>query len=175
MLVLRNLHNYLTQILSPPSIHTALLLTPEGALVSYASRTENENEVGSATSSRTTPTIAAAELAGDGLPPKSGGSENGTKGVSVITELRPQSPNGTVSQPVAQSLPHGQGLGEPAKTQIRSKDDIRIVAGLSAEVWAETRGTEGEEGTVEGEVGVNLRVAFDVGTDFLGLFFLRYT
>ncbi|KIM70107.1 hypothetical protein SCLCIDRAFT_101453 [Scleroderma citrinum Foug A] len=78
MLVLRNLHNYLTQILSPPSIHTALLLTPEGALVSYATGKENE---------------------------------------------------------------------------IRSKDEIRIVAGLSAEVWAETRGTEGEEGTVEGELG----------------------
>lgn len=169
MLVLRNLHNYLTQILSPPSIHTALLLTPEGALVSYA--TGKENEVGSVTRSRMTPTIATAELAGDGSPPKSAELEKGTKGVSVASEIRPQSPNGTVSQPIVQSSPHCQGPGGPANAQIRSKDEIRIVAGLSAEVWAETRGTEGEEGTVEGEVGVDLRVPFDVETNFLGLLF----
>ncbi|KAI6163760.1 hypothetical protein EDD17DRAFT_1475620 [Pisolithus thermaeus] len=85
MLVLQSLHNYLAQVLSPPSIHTALLVTPEGALVSYA------------------PTPLTA-----------------TQG----------------------------DLG-----RVRSKDEVRKVAGLSAEVWAETRGVEGEEGMVESELG----------------------
>lgn len=133
MLVLRSLHNYLSQILSPPAIHTALLITPEGALVSYACRTENENE-------GTTPTIAPVELAGDGLSPNSTESET--------IEPRSHSPNSAVSQMLAAL--HGQG------GQVRSKDEIRIVAGLSAEVWAETRVTEGEEATVESEVGVVL-------------------
>ncbi|KAL4067331.1 hypothetical protein V8B97DRAFT_953909 [Scleroderma yunnanense] len=136
MLVLGNLHNYLAQILSPPSIHTALLLTPEGALVSYASQMENKNDVGPATSPRMTPTMAPAQLAGDGLPSKSTELDKGVGGVSG-TELRLYSPSSTM----------------PRETQARSKDEIRIVAGLSAEVWAETRGTEDEEGTVESELG----------------------
>jgi hypothetical protein len=36
MLVLSALHNLLTQILSPPDLHTAILLTPEGQLVCTA-------------------------------------------------------------------------------------------------------------------------------------------
>jgi hypothetical protein len=43
----------------------------------------------------------------------------------------------------------------------RSKDEIWILAGLSAEVWAETRGEEGIEkgmGMVESEVGYSCEV-----------------
>ena len=37
MLVLSTLHKLLSQILTLPDLHTALLLTPEGQLVSFAS------------------------------------------------------------------------------------------------------------------------------------------
>ncbi|EIN14379.1 hypothetical protein PUNSTDRAFT_56530 [Punctularia strigosozonata HHB-11173 SS5] len=37
MLVLSTLHNLLEQVLDPPGLHTAVLLTPEGQLVSFAS------------------------------------------------------------------------------------------------------------------------------------------
>ena len=37
MLVLSTLHKLLSQILSLPELHTAVLLTPEGQLVSHAS------------------------------------------------------------------------------------------------------------------------------------------
>ncbi|KAG1738681.1 isoprenoid synthase domain-containing protein [Suillus paluster] len=85
MLNLPTLHTYLTQLLSPTdTIHTALLLTPEGAVVSFA-----------------------------------------------LGLLRTQSLQ-------------------------RSKDEIWILAGLSAEVWAETRCEEGDGkgmGMVESELG----------------------
>ncbi|KAG2122596.1 hypothetical protein DEU56DRAFT_718968, partial [Suillus clintonianus] len=80
MLNLPTLHTYLTQLLSPTdTIHTALLLTPEGAIVSFA-----------------------------------------------LLHLA------------------------------RSKDEIWILAGLSAEVWAETRCEEGDAkgmGMAESELG----------------------
>ncbi|KAG1773541.1 hypothetical protein EDD22DRAFT_742186, partial [Suillus occidentalis] len=89
MLNLSTLQTYLTQLLSPTdSIHTALLLTPEGAIVSFA----------------------CSSTASD----------------------------------------------ERNTTHARSKDEIWILAGLSAEVWAETRGEEGIEkgmGMAESEVG----------------------
>jgi hypothetical protein len=37
MLVLSSLHNLLSQVILLPSLHTAVLFTPEGQLVSYAS------------------------------------------------------------------------------------------------------------------------------------------
>ena len=37
MLLLSSLHNLLQQVLSLPDLHTAVLFTPEGQLVSYAS------------------------------------------------------------------------------------------------------------------------------------------
>ncbi|KAI6048016.1 isoprenoid synthase domain-containing protein [Pisolithus marmoratus] len=97
MLVLQSLQNYLSQVLSPPSIHTALLVTPEGALVSYASQLDCRNDQGSVS----------------------------------------------------------RALG-----RVRSKDEVRKVAGLSAEVWAETR-MEGEAGMVESELGRILVLAVE--------------
>ncbi|KAG1839994.1 hypothetical protein DFJ58DRAFT_667424 [Suillus subalutaceus] len=86
MLNLSTLQTYLTQLLSPAdTIHTALLLTPEGAIVSFA-----------------------------------------CSGSSQTMSLQ------------------------------RSKDEVWILAGLSAEVWAETRSEEGAEkgiGMAESEVG----------------------
>ena len=38
MLMLSMLHSLLSQVLSPPNIHTALLFTPPGELVSVASQ-----------------------------------------------------------------------------------------------------------------------------------------
>jgi hypothetical protein len=73
MLVLSSLHNLLLQVLSLPTLHTAVLFTPEGQLVSYAS--------------------------------------------------------------------------DPSKT----KDDIRVVVGVSGEIWQETK--QRGMGMVESEVG----------------------
>lgn len=44
MLVLSTLHNLLAQILSLPDLHTALLLTPEGQLVSFAAETSRPKD-----------------------------------------------------------------------------------------------------------------------------------
>ncbi|KAG1821844.1 uncharacterized protein BJ212DRAFT_1264195 [Suillus subaureus] len=89
MLNLSTLQTYLTQLLSPTdTIHTALLLTPEGAIVSFACSS------------------------------------------SQMMCLQ------------------------------RSKDEIWILAGLSAEVWAETRSEEGVEkgmGMAESEVSWSSR------------------
>ncbi|KAH7930440.1 hypothetical protein BV22DRAFT_1055001 [Leucogyrophana mollusca] len=103
MLILPKLHAYLTQLLSP-GIHTALLLTPEGALVSFA------------------------------------------------------------SDPCLVS-PTAEGEATPTHPQSRSKDEIRIVAGLSAEVWAETRGGEAEAGMVESELGRILVLPIEEGAN----------
>lgn len=54
----------------------------------------------------------------------------------------------------------GSGSSQTISLQ-RSKDEIWILAGLSAEVWAETRGEEGIEkgmGMVESEVGCSREV-----------------
>jgi hypothetical protein len=44
MLVLSTLHNLLSRVLSPPNIHTAVLLTPSGQLVSLASDPERPKD-----------------------------------------------------------------------------------------------------------------------------------
>jgi hypothetical protein len=125
MLVLPTLHTYLSQLLSPPSIHTALLLTPEGALVSYASQTST----GSATFAHS----PSSSVGAGGMP-------------SSPSSVGSSSP----STPLA------------SETGLRSKDEIRMAAGLGAEVWAETR--EEEEGMVESEVSADRcirRVLYD--------------
>jgi len=124
MLVLPTLHTYLSQLLSPPSIHTALLLTPEGALVSYASQTST----GSATFAHS----PSSSVGAGGMP-------------SSPSSVGSSSP----STPLA------------SETGLRSKDEIRMAAGLGAEVWAETR--EEEEGMVESELGRILVLAVEDG------------
>ncbi|KAF7337611.1 hypothetical protein MSAN_02234400 [Mycena sanguinolenta] len=88
MLVLSRLQASLAQILAPPALHTAVLLTPAGQLVSFASRF-------SATPS-----------------------------------------------------PDGVDAG-------RTKDEIRVIAGLSGEVWQETwrDGEDGGDGVDTGPAG----------------------
>ena len=44
MLVLSTLHQLLSQILSSPHLHTAVLLTPSGELVSFASSFERPKD-----------------------------------------------------------------------------------------------------------------------------------
>lgn len=44
MLVLSTLHQLLSQILSAPHLHTAVLLTPSGELVSFASSFERPKD-----------------------------------------------------------------------------------------------------------------------------------
>ncbi|KZT27556.1 hypothetical protein NEOLEDRAFT_1023777, partial [Neolentinus lepideus HHB14362 ss-1] len=44
MLVLSALHDVLTQVLSLPDLHTAVLLTPSGELISYASDPANSKD-----------------------------------------------------------------------------------------------------------------------------------
>lgn len=125
MLVLQNLHGYLTQILSPPAVHTALLLTPEGALVSYAARTHVETE---------------GDCASDGR-----GSE------SVETETEAEGRTNERESEATSSTPRSTVPG-PSSPGTRSKDEIRMVASLSAEVWGDTEG--GGECSVESEVSV---------------------
>lgn len=46
MLVLSTLHDLLSQLVEPHSVHTAMLLTPSGQLVSYAGdQTKTKDEV----------------------------------------------------------------------------------------------------------------------------------
>lgn len=138
MLILPNLHTYLSQLLSPPSIHTALLLTPEGALVSYASQMSPESFTHGSQSSS-----GSSIISGAGATPSSPSS----------TKSNASSNAGT---------PHGSKPGSVASIEVRtgpalqrSKDEIRMAAGLGAEVWAETRGEA--EGMVESEVSSRKR------------------
>lgn len=162
MLVLQSLHNYLAQVLSPPSIHTALLVTPEGALVSYASQLDCENDQGSVSSFGTTPTARAIELTADGHPGQSPDCSAGKRTSSDVAASAPSnspSPSraaSTVARPTPLTTTTQGELG-----RVRSKDEVRKVAGLSAEIWAETRGVEGEEGMVESELGRILVVAVE--------------
>lgn len=158
MLVLQSLHNYLTQVLSPPSIHTALLVTPEGALVSYASQLDCENDQGSVSSFGTTPTARAIELTADG--PRSDQSLDSSAGQRTSSNVAASAPFNSPSpsraaSTVAGPTPLTTSRGELGR--VRSKDEVRKVAGLSAEVWAET----GEEGMVESELGRILVVAVE--------------
>ena len=138
MLVLPTLHTYLSQLLSPPSIHTALLLTPEGALVSYASQTTAENSSGAvlthgSQSGFNSPTVSGA-----------GGIPSSPCSVKSNGSLIPSTPQG--SEP-------GSVVSIGSRTRPapqRSKDEIRMAAGLGAEAWAETKGEEA--GMVESEV-----------------------
>ena len=143
MLVLPTLHTYLSQLLSPPSIHTALLLTPQGALVSYASQTNAE---GSFTptfthGSQGSPSSSIVASGAGGTPP----SPNSFKAhESPRTSTAQDSKPGSVASIEARAGPMPR----------RTKDEIRMVAGLGAEVWAETR--KDDEGMVESEVSCNV-------------------
>ena len=136
MLVLPTLHTYLSQLLCPPSIHTALLLTPEGALVSYASQI-NASAPAFTQGSQCSPSSSTI-ISGTGGTPSSPSSvkSNGSSSTSTPQDSKP----GSVASIDTRTGPAPH----------RSKDEIRMVAGLGAEVWAETR--EEGEGMVESEV-----------------------
>lgn len=134
MLVLPTLHTYLSQLLSPPSIHTALLLTPEGALVSYASRTSIES------CSVATFTHGSQSSFSD----PTGGTPSSPRSIKSNRSSNPSTAQGSKPGSVV-SIETGTEPGPP-----RSKDEIRMAAGLGAEVWAETRGDG--EGMAESEV-----------------------
>lgn len=162
MLVLQSLHNYLAQVLSPPSIHTALLVSPEGALVSYASQLDCENDQGSVSSFGTTPTARAMELTADGPSGGSpdsfaGGQTNSNASASASTD----SPSHSSAASSVVRFKQLTTLPGELPARVRSKDEVRKVAGLSAEIWAETRGAEGEEGMVESELGRILVLAVE--------------
>jgi len=145
MLVLPTLHTYLSQLLSPPSIHTALLLTPEGALVSYASQMSAE----SSTFTHGSQCSPSSSVSGAGGTPSSPSS------VQSIGSSTPSTPQGSKA---------GSVTSTETRTLQRTKDEIRMAAGLGAEVWAETR-QEGE-GMVESELGRMLVLAVeDEGVD----------
>ncbi|KIJ22202.1 hypothetical protein PAXINDRAFT_165447 [Paxillus involutus ATCC 200175] len=148
MLVLPTLHKYLSQLLSPPSIHTALLLTPEGALVSYASRMDGESGSGAAPQGVSRPSSRGA----------SSSSRAGSISQSSPSPSPPQSKRSSTASSLpstpqpAESVSTASGEIQTHPARPRSKDDIRIIAGLSAEVWAETRDDE-TEGMAESELG----------------------
>ncbi|KAG2354923.1 hypothetical protein BDR07DRAFT_1427829 [Suillus spraguei] len=147
MLNLSTLQTYLTQLLSPAdTIHTALLLTPEGAIVSFACSSTRSGKDGRntthattypSTNGHTTPPNAHASSANGHTPPLRGRTE---------CSISPH--------------PHSSATSDSGPSQTislqRSKDEIWILAGLSAEVWAETRGEERDEngiGMAECELG----------------------
>ncbi|KAN0100205.1 hypothetical protein V8E55_000189 [Tylopilus felleus] len=145
MLVLPTLHTYLSQLLLPPSIHTALLFTPEGALVSYASQTSTVTTFTDGSHSSPSSSLL---VPGAGMPPSSPSSVKSSGSSSAST-------------------PHDSKPGSVASIETRvaapqrAKDDIRMVAGLGAEVWAETR--EEGEGMIESELGRMLVLAVEDG------------
>ncbi|KAH0837914.1 isoprenoid synthase domain-containing protein [Lanmaoa asiatica] len=149
MLVLPTLHTYLSQLLSPPSIHTALLLTPEGALVSYASQRSEESSAEATSTHGSQPSPSSSVISGAGGIPSSPSSIKSNEASSSCT------PQGSKSGSVASI----ETRTEPAPQ--RSKDMIRMAAGLGAEVWAETRGEA--EGMVESELGRILVLAVEDG------------
>ncbi|KAG1781550.1 hypothetical protein EV702DRAFT_1071621 [Suillus placidus] len=130
MLNLSTLQTYLTQLLSPTdAIHTALLLTPEGAIRVGENTTDTVTHPSS--NGYMTPPDARASSANEHTPP----------------------PWGT---PPLRGRMECAASGSGSSCLQRSKDEIWILAGLSAEVWAETRGEEGVEkgmGMVESELG----------------------
>ncbi|KIK47418.1 hypothetical protein CY34DRAFT_799368 [Suillus luteus UH-Slu-Lm8-n1] len=148
MLNLSTLQTYLTQLLSPTdSIHTALLLTPEGAIVSFAcSSTANDERN----------TTHAVRTNGHTTPPNAHASSvNGQTPPPCRTPPSRGRTECSASLHVPGNAASGSGSSQTMSLQ-RSKDEIWILAGLSAEVWAETRGEEGIEkgmGMVESEVG----------------------
>jgi len=166
MLILPALHTYLSQLLSPPTIHTALLLTPEGALVSYASRMSADSS--SVHGSQYSPSGSVVSVAG-GPPHSPSGSAAPSNGSSSASSPQDSKPNSVVA-----SIETGSGHTLPPSSmssssqqhepqQQRTKDEIRMAAGLGAEVWAETREEGGDSGMVESELGRILVVAVDDG------------
>ncbi|KAG8219395.1 hypothetical protein J3R82DRAFT_315 [Butyriboletus roseoflavus] len=83
MLILPILHTYLSQLLSPPSIHTALLFTPEGALVSYASQMSAESFTHGSQSSPSSSIISGA-----GATPSSPSSIKSNRSLSSRHTIR---------------------------------------------------------------------------------------
>lgn len=180
MLNLPALHTYLTQLLSPTdTIHTALLLTPEGAVVSFAcSLIANSSGGGDRSNSQgnATRSVASSSTNGHTTPPHALNANVHTTPSQVRTSPKPNA-QGSATPPhalscIASSKCSGTSNTPPLQ---RSKDDVWILAGLSAELWAETRGegdgTGMEIGMVESEVRV---VAFFAVFIFLALFeFMR--
>lgn len=153
MLNLSTLQTYLTQLLSPTdTIHTALLLTPEGAIVSFAC-----SSTGSGSDERIpTHMVTYPSTNGHVAPPNAhASSANGHTPPPCRT---PPSRGRTECATSSHAL--GSAASDSRSSQMmclqRSKDEIWILAGLSAEVWAETRSEEGVEkgmGMAESELG----------------------
>lgn len=154
MLNLSTLQTYLTQLLSPAdTIHTALLLTPEGAIVSFAF-----SSTGSGSGERNTRhMVTYPSTNGHAVAPPNAhaSSANGhTPPSSRTPPLRGRTESATSSHALG-SAASDSGSSQTMSLQ-RSKDEIWILAGLSAEVWAETRSEEGTEkgiGMAESELG----------------------
>jgi hypothetical protein len=150
MLNLSTLQTYLTQLLSPTdTIHTALLLTPEGAIVSFACCSTAS---GSGSDQRDTTHMAYPSTNGHVAPPDAhASSANGHTPPCRTPPLRGRIECATSPQALG-SAASGSGSSQ----RQRSKDEIWILAGLSAEVWAETRSEDGVEkgmGMAESELG----------------------
>lgn len=155
MLNLSTLQTYLTQLLSPiDTIHTALLLTPEGAIVSFAC---SSTASGSGSDQRnTTHVVTHPSTNGHMTPPNAhASSANGHTPPPCRTPPLRGSTECSTSPHALGKAASGSGCSQTTCLH-RSKDEIWILAGLSAEVWAETRGEEGVEkgmGMVESELG----------------------
>jgi len=162
MLNLPALHTYLTQLLSPTdTINTALLLTPEGAVVSFACSSiagcgESNNGLVNATRPFT-----SSSIGGNTTPPPQAQNANGhTTASQVRTSPKANGQGLIISPETVSSIGSRKCSVQPQTLPLQfSKDNIWILAGLSAELWAETRGEGDESGVEIGMVESEVRVA----------------
>jgi hypothetical protein len=158
MLNLPALHTYLTQLLSPTdTIHTALLLTPEGAVVSFACSTTSSGGSGDSSSSQGNATrpLASSSTNGHTTPPQSFTTNGHATPPQIRTSPKPNT-QGSTTPP--HTLPSSASSNCSVSSQTLqnlqySKDNVWILAGLSSELWAETRG-EGDESVSEMGMGM---------------------
>lgn len=178
MLNLPALHTYLTQLLSPTdTINTALLLTPEGAVVSFAcssiAGSSGSNGGGGASSNQGNAPRPLGSSSANGNTTPQASSLNGYATPPQVPTSPKLNTQGSITPPQAFPSTASSKHSVPSQTLPLqpSKDDVWILAGLSAELWAETRGDgDGsgmEIGMIESEVRV---VAFFTVFNFPVLF-----
>lgn len=144
MLSLSTLHTTLAHILAPPHLHTAILFTISGQLISYASDhgpnyPHSSHFIAHSPSTLKPKSTPPSEVYADA-------------DVETNTNVGTVGTVGTVGGGVGAS---GGGVGviggkRAVARGSRSKDDIRVLVGLGSELWGETKGAG--VGMVDSEV-----------------------
>ncbi|KAF9490751.1 hypothetical protein BDN71DRAFT_154937 [Pleurotus eryngii] len=168
MLSLSTLHTTLAHLLAPPHLHTAILFTTSGQLISYASDAHdssfnnNNNYPDSSNSSFTSNTAnSTSDSPSSTLKPKS--PTKSTSSTSSASEAEQEDADANAvgvtggalgGSAVSGSIVGGGAIGGKrvaVSRGSRSKDDIRVLVGLGSELWGETKGAG--VGMVDSELG----------------------